>query len=164
MATTSSDVTGLNELIQMVEKLGRVPNKYMNAAVKKGAKLQQNSMKQFAPEDEGYLRKGIVIKAEKPRRKNKKTVQVTFDKKYTPIYRGEQETVLPNTRRKKRGKSSANGGYYPSSQEFGYKLVNGGYHPGLHFIKITANRNSNRIKQVIVEDLSAVVDKLLKGG
>lgn len=156
-------VDGLNELKRLLGDLGTVPNKNLAKSVRLGAKIELKALRAAVSGfvDEGYLRKGLQIVTEKPRRKNKKVLEVTFNKKYAPIYRGEVKTKTSPTTRKKRVKYGK-GGYYPSSMDYGFKLVNGKRYAGKFFMRKTIDANSSSIKQVIVSDLTRVVDQILK--
>lgn len=156
-------VEGLKELKRLVDDLGKVPNKNLAKSVRLGAKIELKAARAAASSfvDEGYLKRGLTIVTEKPRKKNKKVLEITFNRKYVPIYRGEVKTKTSQTTRKKRVKYGK-GGYYPASMEYGFKLVNGKKYSGKYFLRKSADANATAIKQVIVSDLTRVVEQILK--
>jgi hypothetical protein len=54
--------------------------------------------------------------------------------------------------------------YYPASQEFGFKLVNGGYYPGAHYLRESLTENKTAIERKILDTLKKDIGKALAGG
>lgn len=142
-----SNIEGMKELEKTIKKLVELPQKCVSTAVRKGALIAKNAAKNGGWVDQtGYLRKGIIQKAEKTKVKGKKVYQVTLDAKMNDVF----------VKTSKAGNRS----YYPSSQEFGFKTKGGGYAPGFHFMRNALEDNSSKIEKEIVNVLSKEIDKL----
>lgn len=57
------------ELQKNLEKLGKVPQKHVTAAAKKGMNIVLKDAKANAPYDTGQLKKGMILQGEKSRYK-----------------------------------------------------------------------------------------------
>lgn len=139
-------IQGMNELQKTIKTLGKLPQKCVTTASKKGATIGLKAVKANAPVDEGELKKGIVLKGERSKAKGKKVYQVTLDKNKNDVFAKES----------KAGKRS----YYPASQEYGFQTVNGKYIPGYQYMKQSADGNDRTIKGTMIETLSKEIDKL----
>lgn len=138
-------IEGMKELQKSVERLGKLPQKCVTKAAKKGANIAYKDAKGNAPVDEGNLKKGIKIKPEKKTKSGKKVYQVTIDPAMNDIFVKES----------KEGKRS----YYPASMEFGYFTRSGRYIPGYHYLKNSLTGNAGAIEKEVVTVLTTEVDK-----
>ena len=139
-------VEGMKELENTIRKLGKIPQSCVTKAARKGANIPFKTAKQKAPEDTGLLKKGLMLKGEKSRFKAKKVYQVTFNPAYNDFF----------AKVSKEGKRA----YYPASQEYGFKTVNGRYIPGFHYLKESIDDNARSIEKTIVDVLAKELDKL----
>jgi len=142
-------IEGMKELQRSFRRLGDVPQKVVTPAAKKGARIALKAAKTKAPYEFGELEGGIVLKGERTRVKGKKVYQVTMDAAKNDIFAKES----------KAGKRS----YYPASQEYGFMTVDGGYVPGLHFLRDAIDDNARQIEKTVVKEALKKVDKELKG-
>lgn len=140
----------MDELKRCMDRITKLPLKVVTPAARKGARIVLVDAKQNAPEDSGDLKRGIVLRGERNRRPGKKVFQVTFSGSMSDIF----------AKVSKAGKRS----YYPSSQEYGYKLRNGGYMPGLRYMRDAADANARQVEKTIVDELVTRLEKeWLKG-
>lgn len=152
MAKTEFKIEGMRELQKSLEKLGKVPQKHVTSAAKKGMNIELKAAKAAAPVDTGMLRKGMKLIGEKSKYKGKKVYRIVFDRAYNNIFQ------KPN----KQGKIT---GYYPVSQEYGFFAKNGRYIPGYRFIHATFESNTSRIEKTIVSEMKKKIDaEIAKGG
>lgn len=143
-------IEGMKELERSFRKLGKVPQKCVTPAAKKGMNIALKSAKKNAPEDTGALKGGMKLIGEKSRVKAKKVYQVVFDRSKNDIFQ----------KKNKEGKVI---GYYPASQEYGFFAKNGRYIPGFHFMKRAMEDNSGTITRKIVSEVGKNIDKALGG-
>ena len=135
---------GLDEVLKMLKDVETLPQKCVNKSARNGAKIAHTDAKGHAPFLTGALEEGITLKAEKTKTKGKKVYQVTI--------KNNPEFV--------RTTSSGNRYYYPASQEFGFRLRDGGKVEGLHFLRNSIDKNNTRIESTMVQVLTAEIDKL----
>jgi hypothetical protein len=128
-----------------MRRLGKVPQKVANRAARAGATIAYKSAKLKAPEDTGELRKGIILKGERRSKPGKKMYGIMLDPAKNHIFVKVSEE----------GKRS----YYPASQEYGYMLANGGFHPGAHYLRDSIDENRRAIEERVVEIALKEVDK-----
>ena len=140
------EIEGMKELEKTIRKLGKLPQKCVTKAAKKGAQIALKAAKQKAPFLTGALEEGIILKGEKTRRKGKKVYQVTMNPAMNDVF-------VKTTKDGKRY-------YYPASQEYGFITKNGGYVPGYHFLRDSLVDNKEQIEKTVVEVLSKEIDKL----
>ena len=143
-------IEGMKELERSFRKLGKVPQKCVTPAAKKGMNIALKSAKKNAPEDTGALKGGMKLIGEKSRVKAKKVYQVVFDRSKNDIFQ----------KKNKEGKVI---GYYPASQEYGFFSKNGRYIPGFHFMKRAMEDNSGTITRKIVSEVGKNIDKAVGG-
>jgi HK97 gp10 family phage protein len=142
-----SKVEGMNELIRIIKRLEKLPQKCVTTAARKGATIPKNASKAGGWIDQsGQMRKGIILKGEKSRIKGKKVYEVTMDPKMNDSF---VKISKAGTRY-----------YYPASQEYGFRTKNGGYVPGFHFMRKAMEENKSKIEKEIVDVLSKEIDKL----
>ena len=137
-------IEGLDEVLDMLKKVGELPQKCVNKSARNGAKIPQKDSKDNAPFLTGALEEGITLKAEKTKTKGKKVYQVTI-KNNLEFIRVTEE---------------GNRYYYPASQEYGFRLRNGGKVEGLHFMRKSIDKNSSRIESTMIKVLTDEIDKL----
>lgn len=152
MAKVKFKIEGMKELQKSIKKLGKVPQKCVTPAARKGMNIALKSAKAAAPVDTGMLRKGMKLVGEKSKYKGKKVYRIVFDRAYNDIFQ------KPN----KQGKIT---GYYPVSQEYGFFAKNGRYIPGYRFIHSTFESNTSKIEKTIVSEMKKKIDaEIAKGG
>jgi len=139
-------IEGMEELEKTIRKLGKLPQKCVTKAAKKGAQIALKAAKQKAPFLTGALEEGIILKGEKTRRKGKKVYQVTMNPAMNDIF-------VKTTKDGKRY-------YYPASMEYGFITRDGGYSPGFHYLRDSLVDNKERIEKTVVDVLAKEIDKL----
>ena len=140
-------IEGLDEAIEMIKKVGELPQKCVNRAAKKGIQIAKQDAKNGRWVDQtGYLRKAIKEKAEKTKIKAKKVYDLWPDPNYNDVF----------VKISKNGKRA----YYPASVEYGFKTKSGGYSPGFKTLYNSVTDNKNRIEKVIINTLTDEIDKL----
>jgi HK97 gp10 family phage protein len=143
----SYKIEGMDRLEKTIKKLGKLPQKCVSTAARKGILIAKRAAKKGGWVDQtGYLRKGIVQKAERTKTQGKKVYQVSMDANMNDVF----------VKITKEGKRY----YYPSSQEYGFKTRNGGYTPGFHFMRDALEDNKSKIEKEIFDVLSKEIDKL----
>jgi len=140
------EVEGLKELERTIRKLGKLPQKCVTPAAKKGATIALKAAKANAPFLTGALEEGIVLKGERARKKGKKVYQVTMNPAMNDVF-------VKTTKDGKRY-------YYPASQEYGFITRDGGYVPGIHFLRNSIDDNKAEMERVMVQELAKQIDKL----
>ncbi len=152
MAKSMFKVEGMKELEKSLKKLGKVPQKHVTTAAKKGMNISLKDAKANAPYDTGDLEKGIKLSGEKSKVKGKKAYRIVFDSAMNDVFQ----------------KKNADGeitGYYPVSQEYGYFARNGRYIPGFRFISDSLTENTSKIEKTIVSTMKTKIDaEIAKGG
>jgi len=146
MAKVKYEIEGMKELEKTIRKLGKLPQKCVTKAAKKGAQIALKAAKQNAPFLTGALEEGIILKGEKTRKKGKKVYQVTMNPAMNDVF-------VKTTKDGKRY-------YYPASQEYGFITKNGGYVPGFHYLRDSLVDNKERIEKTVVDVLAKEIDKL----
>lgn len=146
MAKVKYEIEGMKELEKTIRKLGKLPQKCVTKAAKKGAQIALKAAKQKAPFLTGALEEGIILKGEKTRRKGKKVYQVTMNPAMNDVF-------VKTTKDGKRY-------YYPASQEYGFITKDGGYVPGFHYLRDSLVDNKERIEKTVVDVLAKEIDKL----
>lgn len=144
------EIEGMKELHKSMKRLGKVPQKCVTPAARKGMNIALRSARKNAPIDTGELKSGMKLVGEKSRVKAKKVYQVVFDSSKNDIFQ----------KKNKEGKVI---GYYPVSQEYGFFARNGRYIPGYHFMKRAMEDNSGSIAKTIVNEVGKNIDKELGG-
>jgi HK97 gp10 family phage protein len=138
-------IEGMAELERAIQRLGKVPTKIATKAARAGAKIALKDARANAPEDEGNLKKGIVMKAERSRKQGKKVFDVKLDPKMNDVFVKISET----------GERS----YYPASQEYGFFTVNGRYIPGYRYLRKAIDNNEQAIEKAIIDVGLDEIDK-----
>lgn len=144
------EIEGMKELQKSMKRLGKVPQKCVTPAARKGMNIALRSARKNAPIDTGELKSGMKLVGEKSRVKANKVYQVVFDSSKNDIFQ----------KKNKEGKVI---GYYPASQEYGFFARNGRYIPGYHFMKRAMEDNSGSIAKTIVNEVGKNIDKELGG-
>jgi hypothetical protein len=139
------EIEGFNELKQLIDQLGKVPQKVATKAARQGAQIDLTATKADAPVYDGWLKAALKLVGEKAKSPGKKVYEITFDRAYN-------EKLVKTS---KAGKRS----YYPVSQEFGWQY--GGSHAGLQYMKNSAEQTGHAVEQKIVDVAKAEIDKIL---
>ncbi len=139
-------IEGMDKLQKSLDKLGKVPQKHVSAASKKGMTISLRNSRANAPYDTGMLKKGIILKGEKSETKGKKVYRVVFDSAMNDVFQ----------KKNKDGKVS---GYYPVSQEYGFFAKNGRYIPGFRFIHDSLSENTQKIGSTIITTMKSKIDQ-----
>jgi len=146
MARVDFKIEGMKELERTIRELGKLPQKCVTPAAKKGARIALKAAKAKAPFLTGALEEGIILKGEKTRRKGKKVYQVTMNPAMNDIF-------VKTTKDGKRY-------YYPASMEYGFITRDGGYSPGFHYLRDALVDNKAAIERTVVDELAKQIDKL----
>jgi hypothetical protein len=139
----------MDKLKKDLERLGKVPQKHVTTAARKGMNPVLKEAKANAPYDTGSLKKGMILKGEKSRHKGKKVYDVIFDPSMNDVFQ----------------KKNADGevtGYYPVSQEYGFFAKNGKYIPGFRFIHDSLASNAQRSGKIMVDTMQKKIDAEIK--
>ncbi len=140
------EIEGMKELERTIRKLGQLPQKCVTPAARKGATIALKAAKANAPFLTGALEEGIILKGEKLRKRGKKVYQVTMNPAMNDVF-------VKTTKDGKRY-------YYPASQEYGFITKDGGYVPGLHFLRDSIDDNKRKIEKTVVDELAKRIDRL----
>ena len=146
MARVDFKIEGMKELERTIRELGKLPQKCVTPAAKKGARIALKAARANAPWETGELSNGIVLKGERARKKGKKVYQVTLDPAKNDIF-------VKTTKDGKRY-------YYPASMEYGFITRDGGYVPGFHYLRDSLVDNKAAIERTVVNELAKQIDKL----
>jgi hypothetical protein len=140
------EIEGMKELERTIRELGKLPQKCVTPAARKGARIALKAARANAPWETGELSNGIVLKGERARKKGKKVYQVTLD----PV---KNDIFVKTTKDGKRY-------YYPASMEYGFITRDGGYSPGFHYLRDALVDNKTAIERTVVDELAKQIDKL----
>ena len=140
------EIEGMKELERTIRKLGKLPQKCVTPAAKKGAQIALKAAKANAPFLTGALEEGIILKGEKLRKRGKKVYQVTMNPAMNDVF-------VKTTKDGKRY-------YYPASMEYGFITRDGGYVPGYHYLRDALVDNKAAIERTVVDELAKRIDKL----
>jgi len=143
-------IEGMAELERLFGRLGKVPQTVATKSARAGGSIALKAAKANAPEDEGDLKRGIILKRERSRIKGKAVYQVTLDPAMNDVF----------VKVSKDGKRS----YYPASQEYGFLTVDGRYIPGYRYLRRSADDNERPIEKKMLEVTGKEVDKALRKG
>ena len=140
------EIEGMKELERTIRELGKLPQKCVTPAAKKGARIALKAAKAKAPFLTGALEEGIILKGEKLRKRGKKVYQVTMNPAMNDVF-------VKTTKDGKRY-------YYPASMEYGFITRDGGYSPGFHYLRDALVDNKTAIERTVVDELAKQIDKL----
>ena len=149
MAKVNFKVEGMKELERSLDKLGKVPQKHVTSASKKGMNIVLKQSRANAPYDTGALKKGIKLVGEKSKLKGKKVYRIVFDREMNDVFQKKNEE----------GEVT---GYYPVSQEYGFFAKNGRYIPGLRFIRDSLSDNAQKMEKTIVDTMKKKIDEEIR--
>ena len=141
-------VEGMKQLERDFKRLGKVPQTIVTQAARAGGRIVLRAAKQNAPEDDGDLKRSLVLKREK-RRVRGKTV---YDVMHSPHMNYALVKIS------KEGKRS----YYPASQEYGFMTRDGGYVPGYRYLRRAADDNRIQAEKKVLDVAGKGVDKALR--
>ena len=149
MAKIKFGVTGISALNRDLKKLGKVPQKHVTTAAKKGMSPVLKAARADAPEDTGDLKRGTILVGEKSRYKGKKVYRIIFDPAMNDVFQ----------------KKNAKGkivGYYPISQEYGFFARNGRYIPGYRFVRDALTDNARKTEEIIIDTMKTKIDQEIR--
>jgi hypothetical protein len=126
--------------------MGKLPQRCVTKAARKGSNELLKAVKAAAPVESGDLKSGIILKPEKSKSRGKKVFQVVFSTNMNDVF----------VKYSKEGKRS----YYPASMEYGYISRAGNYIPGYRFMRDTADTYDGQVKSTIMSVLLDELDKL----
>lgn len=135
----------MDKLKRDLEKLGKVPQKHVTAAAKKGMNPVLKQAKANAPYDTGQLKKGIILKGEKSKHKGKKVYDVIFDPSMNDVFQ-------------KKNAAGEVVAYYPVSQEYGFFTKDGRFIPGYRFIHDSLADNAQSSAKTMVDTMQKKID------
>lgn len=145
MAKATFKIEGINQLQKDLERLGKVPQKHIISAARKGMEVVLKDARANAPYDTGMLKKGIIKVPERSRYKSKKVYRIVFDSSMNDIFQ-------------KKNAAGEITGYYPISQEYGYFARNGRYIPGYRFIHDSLEENAQLAGKVMIDTMKKKID------
>jgi len=147
-------IEGMNELQKSLKKLGKVPQKYVNSASKKGMNIILKAARADSPYQTGNLKRGTILVGEKSKTKGKKVYRIVFDRNMNDIF--QKPVINPGESGNKKARKIA---YYPVSQEYGFFTRNGKYIPGFRFIHGNFEKNMTKASKIMVETMKQKVDQ-----
>jgi hypothetical protein len=146
MARSDVNIEGMRELKKLLSDVGKLPQRCVTKAARRGSSQLLKAVRAAAPVDTGQLRSGIILKPEKSKRRGKKVYQIVFSSHLNDVF----------VKISKEGKRS----YYPASMEYGYISESGRYVPGYRFMRNTSDENENAVEETMLNVLIAELDKL----
>jgi hypothetical protein len=136
------------DIVAGVEQLGRLPNSAISGPARKVATKVRSLSANYAPKRTGALKKNITVgKKERTATKGKYV--------YDVMMRGGDVANAIFQRPTKSGKYY----YYPASQEYGFKLVNGSKVAGRYYLKSAAVELEPYSEQIFLDEASKALDK-----
>lgn len=148
MAKDDFEIVGMKSLENLILSLEKMPQSIPTQAAKAGAKIVFRSAKLNAPQDEGNLKKGIILKKQRKTKAGKAVYNIMMDPSKGSLF----------------VKVGANGNrsYYPASQEYGYLTVDGQYIPGYRYFRHAIENNVNAVELAILEKGIQQVEKIMQ--
>lgn len=144
-------IEGMQDCLKYLGDISdKAPRQALAKGVRKGANKILKDAKADAPVYTGVMQKALKLQTEKGNTKKLKVViDVTFDTGYTYHFRGQDREPPAKTNF-----------YYPTPEEYGYKLKKGGYVPGHYFLKNARDTNDNSFPATVEQALNDEIDKL----
>ncbi|TFE30894.1 HK97 gp10 family phage protein [Cohnella luojiensis] len=139
----------MRELERAIRRLGQVPQRSVTKAARAGGSIALRAAKRNAPVDEGNLKKGLIMKAERRVTVGKKVYDIMPDPRMNDVFVKVSES----------GERS----YYPASQEFGYLTESGHYIPGYRYMARAVEDNSRTIQRKIIDTATTDIDRAWRG-
>lgn len=156
MMAMTIDFSDFVRLEKSIKQLGKLPQKCVTKAAKKGARIVQKEARNNSPDVNslGYLKEGIILVGERSKKKKgKKVYQVVFDSGLNDVF--QKKIKNPG---KYGGKNPT--AYYPASLEYGFKTGGEkGYSPGFRFMRNAAEDKESETVKVITDTLINALDK-----
>jgi HK97 gp10 family phage protein len=141
-------IEGIVELERMMKRLGKVPQTVVTKAARAGANIAYKAARANAPVDRGDLKGGIKLKPERRTVLGKKVYDVIMDPEKNDLFVKYTKDGIRY--------------YYPASQEYGYRTVNGRYIPGFRYLRHSLTNNIRAIEAKVIEVAGKEVDKAMK--
>ena len=156
----SFDTTGIEVMIEALNKINKSPQKAVNKATSKANLIVKRTVKGVAPHKTGTLKRNIVTKSEKNRGvKGKKGRQVTFKGGAEANSQLQKPIQNPGALGGKNPKA-----YYPASMDYGFmaRAPGGGtqYVEGRHFMLEGAEQASPTAKNTMIDVMEKELEKL----
>lgn len=148
----SLQMDGFDRLQSLIDELGKVPQAVATKAAKQGANLLLSEVKQKAPYHTGLLEEALISVGEKAKSKGKKAYEITFDRQLS----GDGKNGLV-----KISDITGNRAYYPNSQEYGWTIHGHKGLYGLHYMRNTAQNESDTVEQKIISVAMTEIQKVL---
>lgn len=128
-------VTGVDEVIRLMQQVDRVSQTVVTKSAKAGAKIVLDDVKAHVPVDTRLMKKSLKMKAER-RKQGKKVYDIKFV--------GDGLAKI--------GKNG-NRSFYPMSQEYGWVKADGTKEPGKRFLRNGIDNNRDVVKQTVINGL-----------
>lgn len=151
MAVTT-DFSDFSRLEKAIKRLGKLPQKCVTKASRKGAKHVLSEAKRLAPYRLGFLEEGIILVGERSKKKGKKVYQVVFDRRMNDVF---QKKIKDPGKYKGENQKA----YYPASMEYGFKTKDGGARAGERFMLNAAENKAPKMSDTVVRTLIDALDK-----
>lgn len=153
----ASDIVGMDRLVRDIRRVENFPTRVITQSAKAGANPMLKKAILNAPKGKtGSLKKGMKLKLERSRNnpKGKKVYRVIFKPEMNDIF---QKPII--NKGIYGGKKDT--GYYPVSQEFGFKSRNG-REQGKEYIQDAFRSEQDTSRKKIIKKLTKEVEKLLR--
>ena len=154
------DLAKAERMWQQIQDKGGKVQKAVNKASSKAAQTVKRAVKAGdVPIRTGALKRGIVIKAEKSRKKGKKVRQVTIKGGAEANAVFQRPIANPGALGGKNPKA-----YYPASMEYGFlaRAPGGGvqYVEGHYFMREGADSSAGQVGSVMIETVTKELEKI----
>jgi hypothetical protein len=153
----SAQLKGSRKLMRQIDQLGKVPQRAVQLAARKGAVFAQRTAKSQAPVDTGTLRTAIKVFGEKRQKMGKKVYMVVFDYAYNKVFQKFNKKAQAEIDAGKKGVQPT--AYYPASQEYGWVTKTGRKIAGKYFLRDSVANHRPQIQKLMLDVLEKQVDK-----
>lgn len=146
------------DMIGVLNKTEKIPQKCVTKAAGKGANVVRKSIRSSVPVKTGALKRGIVRNGERSRLKGKKVYDLMFSPSMNDVF--QRPIKNPGAAGSKNTKSGH--AYYPASMEFGFltRSKSGGIKvEGHHFMRDGTTSSTSAAKKAMVQTLNDAIDK-----
>lgn len=164
-----SSIEGMEDLLKSIKTVGGVPQKFVTKAAKAGGTIILKAIRASAPKDTGELADGFIMRLERRKLAGKSTYDIEVDPSKNDIFQKTSKTIRRKpTKWQKRNRiklGNLKTSYYPVSQEYGFLTKDGGYVPGLRFMRTASEDNEGAFERTVVDVMSKEIEKAWnKGG
>lgn len=137
------------DLVDAINQLGRLPMQALSGPVRRSASAIQRLARQYAPRRTGALQTGIIVsRKERTSRPGKVGYQVTLAAEMNDVF----------VHYSKAGKR----GYYPSAQEYGFRLRNGKRYAGRHYLRDAGDAMGAEHEKIVIDGAWAKIQAIWK--